>query len=63
MMKEYCGNKSLSTPKQNACIEKIDEIDAVNDSYDEKPFEIQLIKGVHVIAIERLDTYYSCVKW
>ena len=62
MVKEYRGNKSLSTPKENVCIKKIDEIDAVIDSYDEKPLEIQLIKGVHVIAIEKLDTYYSCVK-
>ena len=59
MVKEYRGNKSLSTPKENVCIEKID---AVIDSYDENLSEIQLVKGVHVIAIEKLDTYYSCVK-
>ena len=64
MVKEYRGNKSLSTPKDNFCIEKIDESCAVIDSYadDEKPLEIQLIKGVHVFAIEKLDNYYSCVK-
>ena len=64
MVKEYRGNKSLSTPKENFHIEKIDEIGGVIDSYadDENPLEIQLIKGVRVFAIEKLDNYYSCVK-
>ena len=63
MVKEYRGNKSLSTPQENLCLEKIDEIDAVIDSYDEKQLEIQSIKGVRVFAIEKLDRYYSCVKY
>ena len=63
MVKEYRDNKSLSTPKENFHIEKIDEIGGVIDNYadNEKPLEIQLIEDVRVYAIEKLDNYYSCV--
>ena len=64
MVKEYRKNKSLLTPKEDLWLEKIDKIGAVIDSYadDEKPLEIQLIKDVHVFAIQKFDNYYSCVK-
>ena len=63
-MKEYRGNKSLSTSKDNFSVEEIDEIGSLSDSYTDgkMALEIQLIKDVRVYAVEKLDSYCSCVK-
>lgn len=64
MVKEYRGNKSLSMPKENFSIKEIDDIGSLSDSYTggKISLEIQLIRDVRVFAVEKLDSYCSCVK-
>ena len=64
MVKEYCGNKSLSTSKENFSIEEIDDIGSLSDSYTDGKMvlDIQLIQDVRVFAVEKLDSYCSCIK-
>ena len=54
--------KSLSTAK-NCSKEKIDDTGIVSSNIDEKiKLEIKLIKEVHVFAVEKFESYSSCVK-
>ena len=50
--------------KENICIEEINVIGSLNDSYADGKMALEnwLIKDVHIFAVEKLNRYYSCVK-
>ena len=63
MVRDFRGCKSLSTAKENCSIEKIDDIGTVSSNIDDQmQLEIKLIKEVRVYAVEKFESYSSCVK-
>lgn len=68
MVREYRGNKFLSTSKEGSIIEEIDDIGDVVEVEDDATSSSNIrmpskwMKDARVIGVNYLDKYYRCVK-
>ena len=63
MVRDFRGCKCLSTSKENCTIQEIDDIGTVSSNTDNiVQLDIKLIKNVRVFAVEKFESYRSCVK-
>jgi len=63
MVRDYHGCRCLSTSKEGCSIKEIDDIGKLSTNADDKmQLEIKLIKDVRVFAVDKFESYSSCVK-
>ena len=63
MVKEFRGCKCLSTSKENCSIDEIDDIGTLSTNVDDiSQLEIRLVRDARVFAVDKFESYTSCVK-